>query len=373
MKRLALGMLCVLMCLMSSCNKTEKTSITKEEPIIDETITLVALGDNLMHIPVINSGRQEDGSYDYAHLYENLQPMIRDADISVIGQETIFGGDDRGYSGYPLFNSPTDLGRSLVKEEFDVVLHASNHVLDKGESGIENTLEFWKEYPQVTVLGINDSPEDKETIDIMEVKGAKIALLNYTYGANGFMPSASKEYLVNFIDEEKIEKDVKYAEENADFTIAFMHWGIEYSTKADSSQRELAEDMCSWGTDLIIGSHPHVIEPAEWIETKNGNRMFVYYSLGNYVSRQLETLNLLGGVANVTLKYNGKAVSTEEAKFMPIITHYDVTHTRFSVYPLKDYSSELASAHGLGTVTVPGYYEKVDAIFEDYDKSVLDY
>ena len=148
MKKITACVLCFLMCFMCSCQKAEKTSVAPAKEKIDETITLITLGDNLMHMPVVNSGRKEDGTYEYAHLYEKLQPMIKDADIAVIGQETVFGGDDRGYSGYPLFNSPTDLGRSLVKEEFDIILHASNHVLDKGESGIENTLEFWKDYPE---------------------------------------------------------------------------------------------------------------------------------------------------------------------------------------------------------------------------------
>jgi len=337
----------------------------------------LALGDNLLHMPVINSGKKADGTYDYTHFFDKLQPEIRDADISVIGQETVFAGKEMGYSGYPLFNSPSDMGKTLVNEGFDVVLHASNHVMDKLSVGVENTLAFWADYPDVTVLGINESEMDKYTIDIKEVKGAKIAMLNYTYGTNGIAIPADKEYLINLIDEEKIHSDARYAEENADFTIAFMHWGTEYSISPDQVQKDLAEKMCQWGVDLIIGSHPHVIEPVEWIKSENGNQMLVYYSLGNFVSRQLEARNLLGGVADVTLTYDGDDVVISDYSFMPIVTHYDTTYTLFDVYPLKEYSNDIAVGHGVashdGAVSVERFRNMVNETFEGYDVSILDY
>ena len=327
-------------------------------------------------MPVINSGKRADGTYDYSHLFNKLQPQIMEADLSVIGQETVFGGRELGYSGYPLFNSPSDMGKTLVNEGFDVVLHASNHVMDKFSSGIEKTLAFWADYPMVTVLGINESELDKYTIDIKEIKGAKIAMLNYTYGTNGITVPTEKAYLVNLIDEEKIHSDVRYAEENADFTIAFMHWGTEYSIAPDEEQKALAKKMCQWGVDLIIGSHPHVIEPVEWVKSENGNEMLVYYSLGNFVSRQLEARNLLGGMANVLLTYDGVDVEISDYSFMPIVTHYDKTFSIFDVYPLKEYSNEIAAGHGVasrdGAVSVERFKNMVNETFEGYDVSILD-
>lgn len=356
--------------------ETETVSVASEpQNGIAETISIMALGDNLLHMPVVNSGKKPNGRYSYSHIFKELQPDIRNADMAVIGQETVFGGSEFGYSGYPLFNSPSDVGVSLVKEGFDVVLHASNHVLDKWAEGIENTLEFWKDYPSVTVLGINESVEAQNTVHIENVKGADIALLNYTYGANGFQPPAGKEYLVNFINEDKIRSDAEYAENNADFTIAFMHWGTEYSMVPDSFQKSLAKKMCEWGIDLVIGSHPHVIEPAEWIESENGNKMFVYYSLGNFVSRQLEAKNLLGGIADVKLFFNGKNVTIEECSFIPIVTHYDITYTKFTVYPLSEYNDELALEHGVaphnGAVSVQRWTDILNSVFEGYDKSII--
>ncbi len=368
----------ILVLTVSGCGKTSETEqANTEKAVVNETISIVAAGDNLLHMPVINSGRQADGTYDYSHIFEKLQPIFKDADIAVIGQETVFGGEHLGYSGYPLFNSPSDMGKTLVKEGFDIVLHASNHVADKWAEGIENTLEFWEDYPQITVLGINKSREEKDRVDIIEVKGAKLAVLNYTYGTNGLTLPYDKDYLVNYIDSEKIKKDVVFSEANADFTIAFMHWGTEYSMSPDESQKALCRDMCDWGVDLIIGAHPHVIEPVEWYTSENGNEMLVYYSLGNYVSRQLEAKNLLGGLAVIELKFNGERVYIHDYSFVPIVTHYNTEYSRFGVYALKNYTDTLAQNHGVasrdGAVSVERFYRIVEKVFEGYDKVCLDY
>ncbi len=369
----------VLLCLMMfvGCGQEENSvpvSTTEEEKTV---ISLVAVGDNLLHMPVINSGKKSDGTYDFSPIFENLQPQIREADLSVIGQETVFAGEEFGYSGYPLFNSPSDMGKTLVNEGFDVVLHASNHVLDKLSIGIENTIKFWNDYPQVTVLGINESELDMYKVKIKEVKGVKLALLNYTYGTNGIPVPSDKPYLVNIIDEEKIHSDARYAEENADFTVAFMHWGTEYSTKPDEFQKSLAEKMCLWGVDLIIGSHPHVIEPVEWYENENGNRMLVYYSLGNFVSRQKEARNLLGGLADVELTYDGTKVEISDYSFVPIVTHYNTAYNDFDVYRLKEYSNNMAIGHGVaqhdGAVSVERFRNMVEEVFAGYDTSIIDY
>ncbi|MBE7040390.1 MAG: CapA family protein [Ruminococcaceae bacterium] len=360
------------------CQRQKPAEPVAAEPVpVHEEITLLALGDNLLHMPVVNSGKQSDGTYHYAHLFEKLQPGIKNADIAVIGQETVFGGAALGYSGYPLFNSPSDMGKSLVEEGFDVVLHASNHVLDRGALGVENTLNFWEEYPAIQVLGIHASTEEQNSVNVQTVKGADIALLNYTYGTNGIPLPQGKEYLVDLIDEERIEADSKFAEENADFTIAFMHWGTEYSIKPNEMQKELAQKMCQWGVDLIIGSHPHVIEPVEWVTSENGNKCLVYYSLGNYVSRQLEERNILGGVADVTLLYDGEKVTIADSAFVPIVTHYDITYKKFSVYPLGEYTNELAAGHGIvpyvGKVSCEGWRDIVSTVFEGYDTSFVRY
>ncbi len=369
---LALGILSI-----TGCGKEETvpTSAEIKEPVT-EYIDIIAGGDNLYHMPVIKSGLQADGSYNYSSIYTELQPMIKDADIAVIGQETVFAGKEQGYSGYPLFNSPDGVGKTIAEEGFDVVLHASNHVMDKWAAGVERTLEFWDNYPDITVLGINKSEEEDSKVKIREVKGTKIAMLNYTYDTNGLPVPSDKSYLVELINEKNIEEDALWAEENADFTIAFMHWGTEYSTVPNDMQKSLSHKMADWGVDLIIGSHPHVIEPVEWIETESGNKLLVYYSLGNFVSRQLDAINLLGGIAKVTLKSEEGKVSIDKGTFMPIVTHYNTSYSGFKIYPLNEYTNELAAGHGVaghdGAVSVERFKGMVDKAFEGYDKSLLE-
>ncbi len=363
--------------LLSGCGGKEPIVPAAVEPEpIHETISILTLGDNLLHMPVINSGKKADGSYDFSHLFTHLQPQIQNADLAVIGQETIFAGAEAEYSGYPLFNSPTDVGKTLVNEGFDVVLHASNHVLDKLSKGVHHTLDFWKNYPDIYVLGINESQEAQDKVTIAEVKGAKLALLNYTYGTNGIKMPDAEPYLVNYIDEAKMEQDALFAEEHADFTIAFMHWGTEYSMKPDSQQKALAQKLCAWGVDLIIGSHPHVIEPMEWVQSDNGNMALVYYSLGNFVSRQKEARNLLGAMADVKLSFDGERVSISDYAFVPVVTHYSYDLKEFAVYPLKEYTDALAQKHGIaqydGAASVERWRQMIEKVFEGYDFSVVD-
>ncbi len=380
LKKLAsMLMAVVILTCTTSCSDSKKSSETASRDGLDNsdnTISVLTLGDNLLHMPVIDDCKKSDGTYDFSHLYKRIQPDIKDADIAVIGQETVFAGEEYGYSGYPLFNSPSDAGKTLIKEGFDVVLHASNHVLDKWAYGIENTFEFWDEYPEIKVLGINHTSAEQKVPKIMEVKGAKIALLNYTYGTNGLTLPEGKEYMVNYIDEERIKSDTSFANKCADFTIAFMHWGEENLTSVQSSQKEWAQKMCDLGVDLIVGSHPHVIGPVEWIESKNGNRMLVYYSLGNFVSRQMEEKNLLGGLADVTLKIDGENVSIDNYSFIPVVTYYDASYKSFSVYKLKDMPDSAFSTHGLNNqgiaVSKDRYKKIVESVFEGYDNSIID-
>ena len=341
-------------------------------------LSLVMVGDNLLHMPLVSNAQTEDGSYNFDSLYEEMLPYFKDADISVIVQETILGGKSLGYSGYPLFNSPQEVGDALANAGFDIVLSATNHALDKGEKGIANTLDFWKKYPDVTVLGINESQEAYDTVNYIEKNGIKLAVLNYTDSTNGISPPQSKQYIINKVNRDKIEKDLKTAEETADFTVVFMHWGTEYRFTADDSQKDLAQFMAEHGADLIMGSHPHVIEPAEWIETENGNKTLVFYSLGNYVSRQKEAANLVGAMGRVKIcSSEDRGTYVDSVSVMPTVTHYNTSSRGFRVYPLKDYTDELAAKHGVaqydGKVSVDRFKKVFDNVFSDFSAVTIDY
>jgi poly-gamma-glutamate synthesis protein (capsule biosynthesis protein) len=346
---------------------TEAPSDTDTVPAMSEVIitptpkeasqvTLLAVGDNLIHIQVVESGKKEDGTYNYDHLYANLKDEISAADIAIINQETILGGTDFAYSGYPNFNSPTEIGDAIVNAGFDVVLHATNHTMDKGLKGVMNTFNFWKQYPQIAIVGINETEEERDQITLIEKNGIKLALLNYTYSLNGYSLPEDKPYLVNMLDQEQMSEDIKKAEEIADFTIVFPHWGTEYVYKATKTQIALTEFFYELGVDLVIGTHPHVIEPVEWIETENDHRMLVYYSLGNFMSYQKEAPRMLGGISNITITKDDSGTYISDSSITPIVTHYEngLSDYNYTIYKLSDYTDALAQLHGVSDLASNG-------------------
>jgi poly-gamma-glutamate synthesis protein (capsule biosynthesis protein) len=320
------------------------------------TVNLLAVGDNLIHIQVIESGEQADGTYNYDHLYSNIKDDISAADIAVINQETIFGGEEFPYSGYPEFNSPTQIGDAVIAAGFDVVLQATNHTMDMGVTGIKNALAYWKKHPGIAVLGIHESEEASKEITIVEKNGIKIAMLNYTFGLNGHKLPEGESYLVDLIDRDKMEADIEKAEEEADFTIVFPHWGTEYVYEPIRSQEELTQFYYDQGVDLVIGTHPHVLEPVEWIDTEPGHKMLVYYSLGNFMSYQKEAPRMLGGIANVTITKDQNGTFISDASITPIVTHYEngPADYNFAIYKLSDYTAELAAKHGVSEIAQEG-------------------
>ncbi len=319
-------------------------------------VTLLAVGDNLIHIEVVQSGEKSDGGLNYDHLYSKLKEEISAADIAVVNQETILGGDDFAYSGYPNFNSPTEIGDALVEAGFDVVLHATNHTMDKGTKGIENTFSYWKTKPEIRILGINETKDARNEIPVIEKNGIKLAMLNYTYGLNGYTLPKDKPYLVNLLNKEKMAEDIEKAEQIADFTIVFPHWGSEYVYEATSMQKDLTKFFYEHGVDLVIGAHPHVIEPVEWIETDPDHRMLVYYSLGNFLSYQKEAPRMLGAMAEVTIDMNEKGAYIRNASITPIVTHYEngPADFHYGIYKLNEYTPALAKVHGVSDIAKNG-------------------
>lgn len=340
------------------------------------SVNLLAVGDNLIHIQVIESGKQKDGTYNFDHLYANIRKDITKADIAVINQETILGGDEFAYSGYPCFNSPTEIGDAIINAGFDVVLQATNHTMDMRLKGVLNTFAFWRKHPQITVLGINKTKKESKQIHIIKKNGIKIAMLNYTFSLNGYSLPKDKPYLVDMMVKKKMAQDIKKAEKQADFTIVFPHWGTEYLYEPTKMQKELTTFFYDHGVDLVIGSHPHVLEPVQWIETKPKHRMLVYYSLGNFISYQKEAARMLGGMANVTITKDASGTYISDASITPIITHYEngPSDYHYAIYKLKDYNETLASRHGVskmaqnGPLTWQGTYSLAKQILGSWIK-----
>lgn len=327
----------------------------------DSKVTIVAVGDNLIHNTLIDAGKQDDGSLDYSAFYENISTYIKSADIACINQETMLGGKDFEYQGYPMFNTPWEVGTAAINAGFDVFTCATNHSLDVQKfAGIEKECEFFKNHPEVVHIGTNSTEEEYNTVTYYEKNGIKFALLNYTYGTNGIDLPSDKPWLVNLMNKDKVTKDIKEARENADVVIVFPHWGTENSFGISDYQKEYTELFSSLGVDLVIGCHPHVIQPVKEVTNDKGHKMLVYYSLGNFISHQIEIDQLCGGMASVDIeKKNGEI--TIEGKLVPIVTHYSRTDSgkfTFDVYKLSDYNEELASSHSQKGGT-PEYYNKL--------------
>lgn len=275
-------------------NTSESTTADTREPV---SVNILAVGDNLIHGVIYNQAhaRSATGGYDFTYAYKNVASTVAAADISIINQETIID-PEKAPSTYPCFNSPTELGDEMVKIGFDVFNIANNHSLDKGESGLRNAIKFWKS-KNVVFCGAYLDEEDYKTIPTNTVKDIKFAYVGLTEPTNGLsLPEGSKTILMLGADEDRIEKRVKAASEISDMTIVNVHWGEEYTHTPTDRQHELAQKLADWGADIIIGTHPHVIQPVEYITAADGRKVLVIYSLGNFISAQDRGPRMLGGM-----------------------------------------------------------------------------
>lgn len=339
------------------------TPIPTPTPFPEYDINLMMVGDNLMHMGIVTTGKQADGSYNYDFLFEGIEEFLAEAEVKMINQETILGGNQLGFSGYPHFNSPTEVGDAIVDAGFNVVLHSSNHTADKGLKGILNCADYWQQYPEVLVAGI-DGDGVKDEIQILEIEGVTFAILNYAYAPNmGSFPAEYEGYMDMLCDynektrlidfttiKEEVLIEIAEADKLADFVVVCPHWGTEYTTKPSSYQEKFARQMTEAGADIIIGTHPHVVQPVEWVEAENGNKSLCYYSLGNYVSTQKQALCMLEAMAWVTIHVdeNGPFIDTEQTGVLPLVCHYNAMPVRMeSVYLLEEYTETQAASHGI--------------------------
>lgn len=327
---------------------TADTTAPEPEPEpLDKSVNIRMVGDILLHEAVTESGLKNDGSYSFDHLFANVKSEIEKADIALVNQEVILGGSEMGLSGYPAFNGPFEVGDAIAGAGFDIVLHATNHALDRGSRAVVNCCNFWRtSHPEVSFIGISDSAE-KNNIVIKESKGIKIAFINYTYGTNGIPLPEGYPNAVTYLDAETIRSDTAYAKENADFVVVCPHWGTEYTHEADSNQKYWTQLFLECGVDLVIGTHPHVTEPIEVLE-QNGHSMTVYYSIGNFVNSTAQTGagiadRMVGAMADVTLERDSAGnVRITDFGVIPLVTHLSEGYGGITTYKLSDYTEEMA-------------------------------
>lgn len=347
MKKVFALLMAGVICLsFGACEKNKEAKETSAPEETEKRVSFYCAGDNLIHNCIYwqaDNNAPGEG-FDFKPMYASVSEDIKNADISYINQETILGGVELGLSSYPMFNSPKEVGRDMIELGFDVFSHATNHAFDKGEQGVKNTYEFYKEYPEVTMTGIYKKGE--ENIKIVEKNGMKIAFTNYTYHTNGLSLSENSEFYVPLSDEEEMVETIKKAKEMADFVVLLVHWGNEGQTVPDEKQISAAKMFSAAGCDVIIGAHPHAIQPVEFIDNT-----LVIYSLGNLISAQTSPVNLVGLTVNFELVIDGEDRKIENVSVMPVVNQYEQTATssfhNIRIIPFDEYTKELADAHSV--------------------------
>ena len=319
----------------NSINNANSTTTSQQGPI---TFSLAAIGDVMCHnTQYMDAYNSSTNSYDFSYVFEDIETYIQSADISIGSLETTFAGKDRGYSNYPTFNSPEQLAYDLSEMGLDVLSTAGNHALDKGFSGLSNTLDVLDD-ANISHSGTYRSQEDRDSVLIKDVNGVKVAILSYTYATNGIPVPSDKEFCVNLIDKDLIKKDIENAKsQNADVIISCMHWGIEYQTTPNDEQEDLANFLFENDVDIILGNHPHVLQPMEKrsVTLANGTvkDCFVIYALGNFICDQNSenTRNSIILNLDITKNADGK-ISIDKVDYVPI---YMYKNSNLSIRKMK--------------------------------------
>lgn len=325
------------------------------------TFTMTALGDSLCHnTQYWDAYNKETGVYDFSYVYEDIMSYTKASDITIGSLETTFAGEDRGYSNYPTFNTPDSLAEALKNIGVDIISLAGNHALDYGYTGLCRTIDVLDNVG-ISHLGTYKTAEDQEKILVQNVKGLNIAFINYTYGTNGIPLPSGKDYCVNLIDKDLIKKQIEQAKnQNVDIIVACMHWGTEYRTTANSEQEELADFLFENGVDIILGNHPHVLEPMEkrtiTLEDGTEKEVFVVYALGNFTADQRDEITRDSAILNLTITKNiGGKISIDKVDYVPIYMYKNtsVSTHKFKILDLEktiyEYEAGLNTSIGSNT------------------------
>lgn len=321
-------------------NKSIK-KVLKKETKKEMKASLLMVGDALIHSTLYQDAKTNYG-YDFKPMLERIKPIASKYDLEYYNQETILGGEELGLSNYPRFNSPYEVGDAFIDAGFNLVSLATNHTMYKGEQGVLNSLAYWNKQKNVLTAGSYSSFEDRDRKVIKEINGIKYAFFSYTTWTNGLSTPTGKEYLNNVYNEELVKADIERVKKEADVIIVAMHCGTEYSTGISDTQVEIANYLANLGVDIIIGSHPHVVEPIEFI-----GKTMVIYSLGNFISDQVGVECLTGLMVSVDIKKTVEKDNTTislENQVAELIYTYSNSYPQkrdFKVYPYSELNDNL--------------------------------
>lgn len=331
--------------------ETEAAKKAAEKPVVS-TASVIAVGDNLYHGSLIESGENDSGNWNYDKIYEKVKDEIQAADVAMVDQETVFTTEHDAVSSYPSFATPTEVGDALMNAGFDVVESATNHIDDYGSDFMDETFNFWStNYPNVPVLGIHPTQEDADSVKTLEVNGITISFLDYTYGTNSGGPETGKEYMIDLFDKAKVSTMIQKAKAGSDVLIFVAHWGKEEEAMPTEYEKEWATFLMQQGVDVVIGGHPHILQPYGRMSDDQGHNMLIFYSLGNFVSTQQTLTGLLEGMASFTIQKSVKNGETTidilDPTVKPMVMHYNKDEGVFNPYMLEDYTEDLASQHSV--------------------------
>ena len=290
----------------------------------DTSFNLTAIGDIMCHnTQYIDAYNSNSGEYDFSYVFDDINHYIKNSNITVANLETTFAGEDKGYSNYPRFNTPDALAYNLKKLGVDVISTAGNHSLDYGFDGLSRTIDILNS-ADISHVGTYKTQEERDTIVFKYVKGIKIAFINYAYGTNGITLPSDKAFCINLIDKDLIKKDIENAKsQNADMIVASVHWGTEYSTIPNDTQNELADFLFQNGVNIILGTHPHVLQKMEkrTVTLEDGTTQdgFIIYSLGNFISDQNAKNTRTSIILDLKItKHADNSISIDEVNYTPI-------------------------------------------------------
>ena len=337
------------------CQYNAKTHFSVSYDKIDTkkeyNIKLMMVGDALIHNSVYETYRQSGNKYDFTGMFKYVKDIVKNYDLAYYNQETILGGKELGLSNYPQFNSPQEVGDGFLNAGFNLVSMATNHTLDKyyttGGKTVINSRKYWNskmdENEELIAAGSYTSKEEQDAVIVREKNGIKYAMLSYTTMTNGIPVPSGKSYTVNVYNKEQVKKDIeKYRSAGVDLLMVAMHWGIEYVHYPVQEQKDIANYLASLGVDIVIGCHSHTVQPITFI-----GKTLVIYSLGNFVSSQTNTDQLIGGFADVSIKktvYHGKTtLELSDVGADLLYTNKNWSYGRFVVYPFSKMSNSILS------------------------------
>lgn len=362
-------------------NEEKQENIEKKEEVYKASMIMV--GDNLIHSSIYKEANRNANynGYDFKPMIELIKPIVSRYDIKYYNQETILGGAEIGVSDYPTFNSPYEAGDAMIDAGFNLVSLATNHTIDRGKKAVLNSREYWNKQENVLAVGSYASEEERNEVKIAEINNIKYTMLNYTYGTNGIPVPTGAEYLVNVWPtdlsindpkrdkkyqayKEQVKQDIEKVKDKVDVVIVAMHWGVEYTNTPTAYEIDAAEFLADQGVNIVIGTHPHVVQPVTWIDDT-----LVIYSLGNFISAQTQDMNYNKMVGLMTSLEITKMIKNDETIISignvsnELIYTYYKSYRNFKVIPFSQMNSTYLSNY-------KNIYERYKKVIQMYDEDM---